>query len=106
MRHNYCNLPPPLNASFFRKKMKIHVVDEDESGFDMENVGEVGDIIHHRTCNQEGNKYYRIVLREGVRELVEEFEFGEEKQVRKKTKHIKPKKIVVKAKRDKNIMVK
>lgn len=74
--------------------MKIHVVDECDSGFDMENVGEVGDIIHHRTFNQEGNKYYRIVMREGVRDLVEEIDFCEEiVSTKKKTKHIKPTKM-------------
>ncbi len=84
--------------------MKIHVVYECYSSFDMYKDGEVGDIIHHRTFNQEGNKYYRIVMREeGMRELVEEDDFVEEEMfaTQKKTKHIKPRKVVVKVKRDK-----
>ena len=92
--------------------MKFHVVDEGCSDFDMDKDGKEGDIIHYRTCNQEGTQYYRIVIREGKRELVEEQDFEhfhyENAQIcddkngkKKKTKHIKPKKILAKIKRDK-----
>ena len=85
--------------------MKLHVVDEGFSDFNMGKDGEEGDIIHHRTFNQEGTKYYRIVMREGKRELVEEeYDFENcslvkdvKTKKKKKTKHIKPKKLVVKA---------
>lgn len=84
--------------------MKLHVVDEDCSDFNMDKDGEEGDIIYHRTCNQEGTKYYRIVMREGMRELVEEAHdfdhFHSENAKKKKTKHIKPKKLVVKVERE------
>lgn len=79
--------------------MKLHVVDECYSDFDMLRDGEVGDIIHHRTFNQEGTKYYRIVLRDGVRDLVEEPDFEEDDVVnpkkKKRTKHMKARKLVV-----------
>lgn len=92
--------------------MKFHVVDEGFSDFNMDKDGKEGDIIHYRTFNQEGTKYYRIVMREGIRELVEEQDFehfhSENAQIcddkngnKKKTKHIKPKKILVKSTRDK-----
>lgn len=81
--------------------MKLHVVDEGCSDFNMDKDGEEGDIIYHRTCNQEGTKYYRIVMREGMRELVEEeYDFDSETRKKKKTKHIKPKKLVVKVERE------
>ena len=83
--------------------MKFHVVDEGFSDFDMDKDGKEGDIIHYRTCNQEGTKYYRIVMREGMRELVEEHDFENfhtENAKKKKTKHIKPKKLVVKVERE------
>ena len=63
--------------------MKIHnVYDYNDPDFDMYKDGDDGDIIHFTPNNQEGIRFYRIVMRDGKRELEETSE--KESQVKSK----------------------
>jgi hypothetical protein len=84
--------------------MKIHsVYDYNDPDFDMYKDGEEGDIIHFTPNNQEGIRFYRIVMRNGQRELEETSSSALQQSSSKKTKKRKRKtrrSVIVKA-RDK-----
>jgi hypothetical protein len=67
--------------------MKIHsVYDYNDPDFDMYKDGDEGDIIHFTPNNQEGIRFYRIVMRNGQRELEETTSSAVESSKKKKRK--------------------
>lgn len=77
--------------------MKIHTVyDYNDPDFDIYKDGEEGDMIHFLPNNQEGIRYYRIVMKNGQREL----EDTTSSPLEKKTKKRKTRRSVVVKARD------
>lgn len=67
--------------------MKIHsVYDYNDPDFDMYKDGDEGDIIHFTPNNQEGIRFYRIVMRNGQREFEETTSSAIESSKKKKRK--------------------
>jgi len=67
--------------------MKIHTVyDYNDPDFDIYKDGEEGDMIHFLPNNQEGIRYYRIVMKNGQRELEETTSSPLESSKKKKRK--------------------
>ena len=65
--------------------MKIHTVyDYNDPDFDIYKDGEEGDMIHFLPNNQEGIRYYRIVMKNGQRELEETTSSSLEKKTKKR----------------------
>ena len=78
--------------------MKIHTVyDYNDPDFDIYKDGEEGDMIHFLPNNQEGIRYYRIVMKNGQREL----EDTTSSPLEKKTKKRKTRRSVIVKARDK-----
>ena len=83
--------------------MKIHTVfDYNDPDFDIYKDGEEGDIIHFLPNNQEGIRYYRIVIKNGQRELEEttSSSLQQSSSKKKKTKKRKTRRSVVVKARD------
>ena len=83
--------------------MKIHTVfDYNDPDFDIYKDGEEGDMIHFLPNNQEGIRYYRIVMKNGQRELEEttSSSLQQSSSKKKKTKKRKTRRSVVVKARD------
>ena len=81
--------------------MKIHTVyDYNDPDFDIYKDGEEGDMIHFLPNNQEGIRYYRIVMKNGQRELEETTSSPLESSKKKKTQKRKTRRSVVEKARD------
>jgi hypothetical protein len=81
--------------------MKIHTVyDYNDPDFDIYKDGEEGDMIHFLPNNQEGIRYYRIVMKNGQRELEETTSSPLESSKKKKTQKRKTRRSVVVKARD------
>ena len=78
--------------------MKIHrVYDYNDPDFDIYKDGEEGDVIHFMPNNQEGIRFYRIIMRDGTRKLEETTSSAIESSSKKAKKRKTRRSVIVKA---------
>jgi hypothetical protein len=78
--------------------MKIHrVYDYNDPDFDIYKDGEEGDVIHFMPNNQEGIRFYRIIMRDGKRKLEETTSSAIESSSKKAKKRKTRRSVIVKA---------